>query len=220
MKKFLVLFAILAMTVVSNASLTDYVVDLDWDNDNFAIGDYHSVTVSDGPIFTIDIAGIGEFEGFCVEPGVLNYQIGSAYGTYTVTDVFATIQSSKILLPSGGSKDFMTDEAKIISDLYFDNQVNANDAQAGIWYFQTVGTLPTYPVSLPSGSELLANYTPGQYVIVNVWVELDGVTNNMVDDPSKLYDSQSFGVKVPAPGAVLLSGFGTALIGLVRRRSL
>ncbi len=219
MKKFFALFALLAMTVAVNAGITDYIVDIDFDNANFVEADYHAATVSDGPVFSIAIDGVGTFDGFCVEPGVDNYQVGDSYGSYVVTDVFATIQSSKILLPSGDSKDFMTDEAKVLSDLYFANQINATNAQAAIWYFQNETPLPTYPTVAPSASEL-ASYVPGQYVIVNIWVELNGTNDGLIDDVTKLHDSQSFGVKVPAPGAVLLSGLGTVLVGFARRRSL
>ncbi len=198
MKKFFTLIAVLAMTVVANANLTVEVID-------------PVVATSDGTPITVKVNGGNVFETFCVESLVLGgseqYPLTAGIFSATIDDVI--IGGS----PYAESPNYLSDTTKKLYAAWLNGAVAqaASQVQSWIYTIESVGitsaAADAYVATLSASD--VAGY---QYV---------KVLNIGEKDPSDgIKDHQSVLIRVPAPGAVLLSGLGTVLVGLVRRRSL
>lgn len=150
------------------------------------------------------------FQTFCVE---WNRYIssGKTY-QYTIDGV----------VMYGGSKSPLADATKKIYAAYLNGALGgftAAQIQQEIWYHEGAPAwLPQF--GKPGGVDhgILASLTnPNDYAgwtnvrVLNLW----GL-NSALYDPQA--DQQSLLVMIPAPGAVLLAGIGTTLVGLLRRR--
>lgn len=155
-----------------------------------------------------------KFDTFCVEHNE-SFSKGSTYA--------ATIGDK--ILPGGDELKDITKKlysAWLTDKLVVTAQFNAATVQNVIWKTQgynvnvSTTTMNNIDTFLANNASLTAN---AQYVKV---LNLTNVGNSQATRQSQMImiipDTPTH--TVPAPGAVLLSGLGTTLVGLVRRRSL
>lgn len=206
MKKFFTLIAVLALTVVANAGISNV-----FDGSNIG-GFTLNTTLTDNPVMT-DFGGAyptgALYDGnFAVDTVVLSYgyegtiAVGKkAYfgleGTFTGYDGISLTVSND-------------------NNQAWDFYLYAVDSSDTVTYSSVISLNPTYPQSggvvPPTIGYLSLGLSENMtYKAVGVVVENSVLTSS---------DKAHFSVAVPAPGAVLLSGLGTVLVGLVRRRSL
>lgn len=148
----------------------------------------------------------GSFKTFCVE---WDRQLASGK-TY-----YYTIDDTVMF---GGSQSALAEQTQKIYAAYLKGALVATetDIQHEVWYWEgapaTIGN-KSYGVN----SGIFASLNSGDYdgwknvKVLNLWANEAGIY-------SPNGDIQSVLVMIPAPGAILLAGLGTTLVGLLRRR--
>jgi len=148
----------------------------------------------------------GSFKTFCVEWDV-QMRSGKTY--------YYTIDGD---VKFGGSQGPLAEETKKIYAAYLNGALAASesDIQKEIWYWEGApAVIGGKPYGVNTG--IFASLNPGDYDgwnnvrVMNLWKTAAGIY-------TKDGDVQSILVLIPAPGAILLAGLGTTLVGLLRRR--
>ena len=218
MKKILALAIVFAFSAVASANFTVNVYD---EVPSAGAGTDHT------PIF-VSVDGGAKFGTFCVEE--------LAPLAKDETGAFSTGTIDSIIVAGGSEPDTLEEATKKIYAAYLNGYIAPNlfdDAQNDIWALES---LPLSASSVYYGSFVDVNYGPvnGVVGVASVTIKssiltdlakVDGwqsvrVLNIEQDLGNGKIESQSVLIRVPAPGAVLLAGFGTSLVGLIRRRSL
>ena len=208
MKKFFAILAVLAMTVVANAGLTN-------------VFTYDSVQ----QFSTVDIT----FDTFGdVTSITLGSDLDNYYGDYVIYNPAKDYESSASVSGIVGYGYPLGQGVTAYNGLYgswtgadYNLSLTITNDNNQAWAFflfaynETTGelevTAPSTDLPVGDSAYLSLGLTSGDtYTYVGV-----GVTNITNGG-----DNVHYSMTVPAPGAVLLAGLGTSLVGFVRRRSL
>lgn len=185
--------------------------------DGFSTGNIYAGEL----IFTAsDIAGVadGQFISFCIE-GNESVHFGNTYDAILNT---AAVNGGF----GGGNPDSLSNSTAWLYNYYLDSVVGnsnntiAKDYQLAIWYLEG---------EISNLNHLSANAQS----LVNIALEHEG-WNNTTIKVLNLYAEGTYGTcnpvysqdcmvrvsTVPVPGAVLIAGFGTVLLGWIRRRKM
>jgi len=217
MKKFFALIAVLAMTVSANAGLT-YVLDAD---------DYLGASVVDYANAYDDDLGVTE-HGYLASAQLKYFTPpqDSAPGVLEFTPIYYNGSAISLLGADDGAEYLVV--SMVVDLTNFDSVesvvYNVNDDNWEYVLFVDSNNDGTIDVSDASGILNPWSTAPFMDVLTIDASNLSGATtvNLAIINRHSAGDADTpfVSVAVPAPGAVLLSGLGTVLVGLVRRRSL
>ena len=210
MRKYLILAMIFAMGAVASASFT-------FDNAQISsLNDLYGLTPTYNPAgYTHDVAtGLA----------------GSANPTYSdgstpMTGSWGYTQSTVVL----NNHYVAIGKASLDLSAYTDVQVTLHNDNDDLWGYQLF-VIDNTGVVTTSGSWVSLNAAPNVPYTATLSAALStasGVdyTNSIVGvaityQGNKGSDNYHTSFTVPAPGAIILAGLGTSLVGLIRRRSL
>ena len=179
-----------------------------------------------------------DFQTFCVESRSGTDELFWPGKTY-----WATVDNSVLYSPDPLGTVYLTDDTKKLYAAYVNNYDYVGngysyiDLQKAIWYSLSEDDDNDkdnpYVKSLSFDYDQLlidiANDTDGyqRVKVLNIWGPPAGdsvtgpASQYVYDTNPELYDRQSqLVMTVPAPGAIILAGLGTSLVGYVRRRSM
>ena len=231
MKKLLFILAVFGIAFSVRAGL------------DYQVGDTFQVIIEgpsyDGLPYKVDdlrdgLTGI-DFETFCVESRSGSDELYWPGRTY-----WATVDEAVYYSPDPLGVVYLTDDtrklyAAFVNNYdYVGNGYSYNELQQAIWYSLSRDNdndddnpyLKSLSVDYDQLLTNIEDYTNGyqRVKVLNIWgPEVSSVTGpadqyTYTANPG-LYDRQSqLVMTVPAPGAILLAGLGTGLVGFVRRR--
>ncbi len=240
MKKLLLILLILFPVLATNAGL-DYKL-----GDTFQViieGPNY-----DGLPYKVDdlrdgLTGI-DFETFCVESLSGSDELYWPGRTY-----WATIDNSVYYSPDPDGVVYLTDDTRKLYAAfvngydYTGNGYSYNALQTAIWYSlsgnnddnalddpydKVADTNLAYQTYFDNLLNSISSFTTGyeRVKVLNIWgpasISVTGAADEYIYDVNPdLFDRQSqLVMTVPAPGAILLAGVGTAFVGIIRRRSM
>ena len=180
------------------------------------------------------VDGVKDFDTFCVEFDD-TFKPGTTY--------FATVDDYVLYSPgpdTNGNYTTLTDTAKMLYSAYLNDSLGMGqkvghyyDIQEAIWQAQGSGIFNIEDADIyaaVNGDFTDLDITGWENVkVMNLWKyrswePADKYAYQQCD--SSDFQSQLIrvgggdNITVPAPGAVLLAGFGTSLVGVIRRRTL
>lgn len=214
MKKVLSIIVFLAFVSVVNAGY-DLKVKLTNDVPTTGEGPYTVSIIQDnmtsGKIYT---GVFDSFKTFCVEDGEYYWPNKVHY---------ATIDEKVKYSPDDYDLLSLTDNTKKIYAAYLNGHldgVTGVQIQHAIWNSLGFGYSTDGVITSVISDD--SNTTLWEYVkVLNLWAPENANATDESLIGTAAYDRQSqLVLVVPAPGAVLLAGLGTTLVGFVRRRSL